>query len=273
MSYASLEDALLFGSGQERSFLCPYHPDHNASASINSVTGLWCCYACGAAGKAGSEALSFDANGVAQFTKLLFEEMSRDDYYPESWLNLFDASGPGDYWLSRFDESTCRHFRFGSAPQVATYPMRDNTGCVMGVVTRDLTGNRPAKYMYPKGVHVSEYLANFHAVNDDHLILVEGMADVAAVHEVGFQAVGSYRAGLSTAQATLLRKHQPKTLWVAYDQDKAGNDGYSQVLCKLGYAFNVKRLWWTDYKDIAEMPPPLRQEMLATTLARVTLVY
>src|SRR5579884_1410250 len=33
-------------SGNEAKFICPYHDDHDPSASINLANGLWRCYAC-----------------------------------------------------------------------------------------------------------------------------------------------------------------------------------------------------------------------------------
>jgi hypothetical protein len=272
VSYGSLEEALTFGSELERQFICPAHDDHNASASVNSVSGLWCCYACGAAGRADLDTIEISATGVVKMTAKLFDQLTTENKFTESWLNVFDSTGPGDYWLSRFDVTTCHHFRLGSAPGVATYPLRDNEGQVLGVVTRDLTGRRKEKYRYPARVNVSNYLIDYHRVSGDDLILVEGMSDVCAVHEAGFAAVGSYRAGISSAQALLLRKYQPRTLWVAYDQDRAGDEGYSKVLAKLDWAFHVKRLWWSDYKDLAEIPVDLRRQMLAEVTNKPALV-
>jgi DNA primase len=265
--HASLDEALLLGQGVERSFLCPFHPDHNASASVNSLTGLWVCYACGAAGKVNADHLVFDSKGIVKFTQQLFEEMTANRFFPESWLNVFDAAGPGEYWLSRFSERIARKYRLGQAPNVATYPMRDNVGRVLGVVTRDLTGERPAKYMYPRGVKVSEHLANYHQVNSDALVLVEGMADVVACAEVGVDTVGSYRAGMSHTQAMLLRKYAPDVLWVAYDQDSAGEAGFRAVQRLLSPWMKVYRLWWSDFKDVAEMPRRDRLDMFLNVLS------
>lgn len=59
------------GAGN-RKVLCPVHDDRNASASVNTSTGLWTCFTCGAGGDAYSlieikEGVSFhDATRIAQ---------------------------------------------------------------------------------------------------------------------------------------------------------------------------------------------------------------
>jgi hypothetical protein len=265
VAYRSVEDALTLGYELERQFVCHVHDDHNASASVNSVTGLWVCYACGSAGRVDLDTMQISATGVVKLTERLFESLTTTNRFTESWLNVFDSQGPGDYWLSRFSPEVCRYYRLGTAPHVATYPMRDNEGQVLGVISRSLDGIGP-KYRYPPRVSVSEYLIDFHRVTGDDLILVEGMSDVAACRDAGFTAVGSYHAGISSAQAKLLRRYQPRTLWVAYDQDRAGEEGFSKVLAKLDWSFHVKRLWWDSYKDLADIPVDLRREMLSEVI-------
>jgi hypothetical protein len=49
------------GSGN-RSTHCPVHDDRHASASVNTVTGLWTCYSCQAGGDAYT--LIMDKEGV-----------------------------------------------------------------------------------------------------------------------------------------------------------------------------------------------------------------
>ena len=55
----------------ERSWKCPVHDESHASASVNTNTGLWTCFACGAGGDAYTiieirEGCSFaDANRIA----------------------------------------------------------------------------------------------------------------------------------------------------------------------------------------------------------------
>lgn len=268
MPYASLEDALVLGTELERPFVCHAHDDHNASASVNALTGLFFCYTCGNGGKVDPSTVEISTEGLTRQMQKTFTAMDSDHRFSESWLNSFDAFTPGAYWLSRFSRETCRFYRLGTAPHVATYPMRDNAGRVMGVVTRDTTGERPQKYMYPPGVKNSQYLMDYHRVATPTVVLVEGMADVAAVYEAGYHvALGCYGARVSAAQARLLCKYDPARVLVAFDQDTAGEKGHGRVVDLLrGEGIRVDRLWWDTYKDLAEMPLEVRRQMLEQVL-------
>ena len=52
----TLSEALRYGRGVERSFLCPEHGDSRPSASVNVIKGKWYCYTCHATGELGGEA-------------------------------------------------------------------------------------------------------------------------------------------------------------------------------------------------------------------------
>ena len=186
--------------------------------------------------------------------------------YPESWLDLYDSQGPGEYWLSRFSRMTCITHRLGqdSSGGFATIPVRDSTGDVYGVIRRDLTGKDPAKYRYPPGVNISTFMYGYHRAEGDVLVLTEGATDAIAAEEAGWSsAVASYRNGLSRAQVDLVLKYAPKALLVAYDQDAAGNHGSQQVINALRGQVRVDRLQWDTYKDVASMPLEERVRMFA----------
>ena len=135
MDYRSIEDALSLGYGIERSFVCHVHPDTHASASVNAVTGKWICYACNARGQVDPDKVVISPSTVVREVNkaLAIIEGNGHPYYPESWLSLFDGSGPGQYWLSRFSLAACEHFRLGYDPvaHVPVYPLRDPAGRVL----------------------------------------------------------------------------------------------------------------------------------------------
>jgi 5S rRNA maturation endonuclease (ribonuclease M5) len=264
MSYASLEEALIFGTEVERPYVCAAHADHNASASVNSETGWFFCFVCGHAGKVDLDRFEVSIEGMHRFTLRMARNLEeRPDRFPEAWLNAFDSVSAGGYWLSRFTPRTCRFFRLGSARGVATYPMRDNVGKVLGVVTRDLTGEREEKYKYPWTVKKSKYLIDYHRVVSDTIVLVEGMADVAAVYEAGYHmALGCYGSQVSNAQLKLVRKYLPSRVLVGFDMDYSGDKGFHRVADALRGEIPVQRLWWDTYNDIAEIPLSDRRDML-----------
>jgi DNA primase len=264
MNYASIEEAMLYGYGIERQFRCHVHGDTNPSASVNSVTGLWFCYACGAKGKYNVSEIPPDkaATALIRYADTIMREKK---VYPESWLDVYDSMGPGEYWLSRFDEATCTKFRLGVDParKYATIPVRDGAYDVLGVIRRDLTGADPAKYRYPPGVTMSHLLFNYERVDNDWLMITEGATDTIAADEAGWeQSIATYRNGVSPHQQAMLREYSPKLVLCAYDQDEAGELGFRQMKHALSGLCRVDRLTWTEHKDLASIPLSDRREML-----------
>jgi len=262
MSYASLAEAMTYGHGVERQFCCHVHGDTNPSASVNAMTGLWFCYACGARGKyLVSEMTPTQVTASVRSMLDLMEEDVRA--LPESFLDYYDALGPGDYWLSRFGKESCRLHRLGHDPanSFATIPVRDPAGELLGLIHRDLTGTGP-KYRYPLHVPISTLLYNYHRAEGDVLVLTEGATDTIAAVEAGWaSAVATYRNGLSRAQLVMILAYDPSAVLVAYDQDEAGERGVAQIRETLGKHVKVDRLTWEGHKDLASIPLGSRFEM------------
>jgi 5S rRNA maturation endonuclease (ribonuclease M5) len=255
MAYKTLEDALVLGHGTERQFCCHVHHETNASASVNVLNGLWICYACGARGKVDTTSIKISPSTVQRQVNRAVKAVLEEErvFYSDAWLSLYDGAGPGEYWLSRFDPQTAQHFRLGQDPLngAATYPMRDDRGRVLGIVRRNLQDG--PKYRYPYDVDVSKHMFNYHQCSADSLVITEGATDVMAAYEAGYDAVAIYSAHLSNAQAQLIRRYNPKRIWVATDQDPAGDSAWMQIKAKLP-ELDVRRLRWDEYKDLSAMP-------------------
>lgn len=264
MNYVSLEDAAQNGWEPERTYLCHAHDDSKASASLNS-NGFYICYACGDRGRLDMSKIQITPKGVRMLVSRVAQKLyPAHKNYSESWLGIFDSEGPGDYWLRRFDLETCKHYRLGHTSERSTYPMRGDNGEVLGVVYRT---NGPNKYLYPPGVKVTDYLFDFHRLESGDLVLTEGATDAMACWEVGVPAgTASYRNGLSSVQVDKITKYNPRVLWIAYDNDPAGNKGYLKIK-NLFPGTVVKRLVWPyRYKDLCEMPQDFRKEILDQVL-------
>lgn len=219
----TLEDAIEHGRGTERAFCCPVHDDHNASASVNVVKGWWYCFACGAKGTvdkrsspAGKEAL-----------RLLERDLEPPRILVESALLVFDADHPSPYWSQRYGEVTARKFRCGTHPLTGfpTYPIRDATGQLLGVVQRDADGK--PKYKYPYGVMSSRTVFLNNRLNHyPVVVLVEGAGDVMALDSEGvpnsWLIVGTYGAGVHRPQIEVIEDVGPAVIIGGFDHDKAG---------------------------------------------------
>lgn len=272
MSYLSIDEAMAFGHGIERQFVCHVHDDKNPSASINSITGLWFCYGCGAAGKYDTDKM--DPQLFWKNIERFLEEEAESREYTESWLDQYDSLGASNYWLTRFRPETVRKHRLGQNYQgtYATIPVRSESGTVLGVIRRDLTGKDSSKYRYPVRVKISRLLYNFEKCSGDEIILTEGATDAIAADEAGFpDAMATYRNGLSEYQIGMLHRYAPRRIYVAYDQDKPGNQGADLIMRKLSRFTEVYRLTWTDYKDLASIPLEDRRNLCESldTLAHV----
>lgn len=267
--WATLQDALTLGTGTERSFCCHVHHENNASASVNAMNGLWICYACGARGKVDLDDIDVPIPALVKQIESVVAAVEAPPrrVYSESWLSLYDADGPGEYWLGRFTPEACAHFRLGMTPDGswATYPMRDNAGRVLGVVRRNLhqTGE---KYKYPPGISMSQTLFNLAGASSDTLVIVEGATDAIAAWEVGADAVATYSANLSLRQESLLRKYNPKKIIMASDQDEAGERLAKRVADALPFVDVVRATWnpLTHTKDLAGMTIEQRTAVLAS---------
>lgn len=261
----TLNDAIAKGHGTERPFNCPVHDDHNASASVNVIKRVWVCYACGAKGKVDDVPIEVTINEMQAAVDALFEEKVQR-IYTETWWDQFDSGPVNPYWLSRFDEETCRYFRLGYDydHQRPCYPLRDLDGHIVGAVTRNLDGYGP-KYRYPRGVKISDILFNYQSINSDTVFLVEGATDVFACHEVGLVAVASLGSTLRANQLRALVRAGVTRVILAQDQDVAGNEGAKKAESMLMQAgFITKRARWDIgmAKDIAEMSKDRRKKVL-----------
>lgn len=222
MRALTLAEALRWGRGVERSFLCPEHGDSRPSASVNIIKGKWYCYTCHAHGTLGGEALLAEPD--YQVMKLWMDrKLAEGTIYPESWLSRYDAGPVHPYWVSRVGAAAARAHRLGWDAQTdtGTYPLRDPSGRVLGVVRRSLGGKGP-KYMYPPGVDVGRLLFQYTPAQRPAVVLTEGALDAIALWNVGVDAFAIYGSRLSEAQVTLIDKVDPEFIYTCYDQDDAG---------------------------------------------------
>lgn len=210
------------GRGVERPFRCQVHEDHNASASVNVLKGVWYCYACHAHGVVdGDDAIP----STEELLSLLAEEEPMR-IYADSWLDIFDADHPSPYWEGRYGYEVARHYRCGTHPLTGapTYPVRDPLGQLVGVTIRQ--EDAEPKYKYPFGVRTSETF--FGDPGPARVIvLVEGASDVMAIHQAGipqgWRVKGCYGSGLHWPQAQLIAEWSPDVVISAFDDDTAGH--------------------------------------------------
>lgn len=262
MTYITAEDALASGTGSWRSFSCPNpdHKDEHPSARINISTGKWVCMVCGAKGL--NTKIETPIEYVLERVKGL---QAKEEVKPNSLLDIYQ--GLSDYWLRRFKRKTCEMFGFKEDIETGMpiYPLHTPDGEFLGVVRRQKTA---PKYLYPKNVKTSKLLFGYHFIpSQSKIVVVEGAPDVAALHEAGVYAVGTFGARLYPPQRRLLEALQPRLIVVAYDMDRAGYSGSHRAVRSLRTAgVLARRMGWPNYNDPGEMPVAVRREIFQMVL-------
>jgi len=268
MRALTLSEALRYGRGVERSFLCPEHGDSRPSASINILKGKWYCYTCHAHGDLTGEARLIEPD--YETTKLwLDRRLAVGQIYPETWLNRWDAGPVHPYWLNRVGEAAAREFRLGSDPgtNAVTYPLRDPSGQVLGVVRRTLGGVGP-KYLYPTGVDVGRLLFNYTPDLRDAVVLVEGALDAIALWNVGIDAFAIYGSRISPDQVKLIDRIDPEFVYTCYDLDDAGWHAHLDTERAFKHRLVSRMTWPKGWgSDIDEIGATRRAEVVHTLVS------
>lgn len=263
MRALTLAEALRYGHGVERPFLCSEHGDSRPSASVNIIKKRWWCFTCHAHGTLGGEALLAEPD---YYTMKLWldNKMAEGTIYPESWLSRYDAGPVHPYWVERVGEAAARSFRLGSDPEAdaCTYPLRSPAGEVLGVVRRSLGGVGP-KYKYPHGVDVGRLLFHYTPEHRETVVLVEGALDAIALWNVGVDAFAIYGSRLSVEQVRLIDRIDPERIYTCYDADDAGWEAYRMTERAFKHRL-VTRLTWPKAwgKDIDEIGEIRRRKVV-----------
>lgn len=266
----TLEEALVLGRGVERPFRCidPKHEDSNASASVNTVKMVWHCYACGASGKV-------DGNRAPTAEELLSmlepEQAARE--LPASTAELY---GWGGYWLDRFPDWLCWVHGLGEDPWTAepVFPVHTPRGRLAGWGRRQLMPDVQPRYKFPWHWSASRtlYGSRGNWKLRDVVVLVEGAADTAAMHEVGVFAHGTYSAGLHAPQRELVLAMKPQLVLIGYDADEAGDKAAAQAHESLHADVEVGFLDWAllNVKDPAEAKPDDRLALMLDAVGQTS---
>jgi len=169
----------------------------------------------------------------------------------------------------------------------AMIPLCDIHGNIAGFIRRTLDKQKLSegapKYRYQKGLSVSKYLFGADVVHrysmfkesSLNLVITEGSVDAMSVYgqhpyTYGVAILG---ARISKEQAMQVRKLAPTTIVIATDRDRAGREAEVQVryeLAKLKMGIRIVCASWdAQYgKDLAELSPTMRSEVIEQALAR-----
>jgi DNA primase len=231
-------------SGPEYMVQCVFHDDSRASMQFNADRGLFVCFTCGMGGGMRKLMAEFGLRSIEESLDVSdilarLDEIDRRDgkpakddlpVLPESYLRRF--CGPLDYWEDRgLSMDTIKRFGLGSDPletEIATIPIRNVSGGLLGVIKRDGSDDAPIRYKYPKGFKRSRHMFGSWLVEetDSNLaVVVEGSVDSMMVWEAGLVGLAQYGSTIGRPQIKLMLELGIERVVLLYDNpaiDKAG---------------------------------------------------
>jgi hypothetical protein len=250
----TLTEAMTTGQGIERPFRCTEHDDHMASASVNVIKMVWCCFACGAHGNVDSKRVP-----KVDELRIMMEPEALPRIYDDVFLDLY--SDPG-YWLTRFPNWVCWAMGLGSDPFSgdATFPVHTAGGLLAGVGRRKLEPEDGPRYVYPRHWSAASSMfgmgGHYQPVRDV-LVVVEGAADASSCWETGCPALAVYGSGLHRPQYELIARCAPKVVLTGFDMDEAGTKATTRALADLEGTYMVASVAWSG-SDPAACTPGVR---------------
>jgi DNA primase len=148
---------------------------------------------------------------------------------PTAPLAPLDSAHP--YFFERgVHEATARHFGIGyfrGAPPFGrriVAPLHDAAGQLVGHIGRAIDDSVTPRYLFQRGVRRNELVFNLHRVkqsNADTVVVVEGIFDALAVHQVGIpNVVSTLGCEVTANQRALLSRF--RRVVVLFDGDDAG---------------------------------------------------
>jgi len=130
-----------------------------------------------------------------------------------------------------------------------TIPVQSPDGMTIGFVGRSIEGK---DFKNTPGLQKSKILFNLHRVRSSKFVyVVESSFDAIRLDQVGFPAVATLGANVSSVQMQLLEKYFSDVILVA-DNDEAGSVMIDRILGKIGSKVSVVKID-QKYKDIGEM--------------------
>lgn len=257
-------------SGQEISARCPVHlartgkHDNSPSWSMNSETGLWLCYSCGARGTlnglvrelTGKDSLDVSVmlmnNSVDQLSAPRVERVVEPDIH--HFLRY--QTVPDKYLRTRgLSKETANEYglRWDDNAQSWIIPIIGPDGRLMGWQEKGSNYTRN----YPIGVKKGNTLFGIERIKHPTVIVVESPLDVVRFSSTfsGMSCVATFGAQVTQKQMSLLVENASRLI-VAFDNDEAGITSAKKVFADMpGLRGGV---YWLKYshtkaKDIGDM--------------------
>ena len=178
-----------------------------------------------------------------QFDEVLIKRLNNQALETPRAMNYFHGR--------RITEDSVIKFSLGYSEKqdYVTIPVQSPDGMTIGFVGRSIEGK---DFKNTPGLQKSKVLFNLHRVRSSKFVyVVESSFDAIRLDQVGFPAVATLGANVSSVQMQLLEKYFSDVILVA-DNDEAGSVMIDRILGKIGSKVSVVKID-QKYKDIGEM--------------------
>lgn len=253
---------------------CPYHNNYRTpAAEVSKENGTFFCFSCQTT-KTLLELVMHTSNRsffeATRFIKSKEQENSietvinkalyvKPEFVPFDELilkrlynNLAISDKAKNYFKYRkIEMGSWAKFSLGYSEKqdMVTVPVHSPDGIPLGFVGRSIEGK---EFKNTPGLPKSKTLFNLHRIkSSDKVYVVESSFDAIRLDQVGFAAVATLGANVSTSQVELLQKYFNNIIVIA-DNDEAGGNMKDRIIERLGSRVSVIQLD-KQYKDIGDM--------------------
>jgi DNA primase len=260
--------------GTDYIIFCPYHNNNRTPAGeVSKESGLFFCFGCQTTrslielimhmtNRTYFETIRFiksketetDIESVinkalhnipdfVQYDELLIKRLNKQALDSPRAMNYFDSRKITKESVVKFD------LGFSEKQDSVVIPMQSPDGMSIGFVARTIEGK---EFKNTPGLPKSKILFNLHRVKASKTVyVVESSFDAIRLDQVGFPAVATLGANVSSSQIELLKRYFTGIVLVA-DNDDAGTIMSERLTEKMG---NLVTIVKPDqgYKDIGDM--------------------
>ena len=260
--------------GTDYIIFCPYHNNNRTPAGeVSKESGLFFCFGCQTTknltelimhttGRTYFEAVRYikskevetDLEAVVnkalyaapdfvQYDEILTKRLNKQALESPRAMSYFEGRRITQDSVIKFD------LGYSEKQDSVTIPMQSPDGMTIGFVARTIEGK---DFKNTPGLPKSKILFNLHRVKSSKVVyVVESSFDAIRLDQVGFPAVATLGANVSSSQMKLLEKYFNNVVLVA-DNDEAGSIMADRLNEKLGSLITVIKLD-KQYKDIGDM--------------------
>ena len=260
--------------GTDYIIFCPYHNNNRTPAGeVSKESGLFFCFGCQTTknltelimhttGRSYFESVRYikskeietDLEAVVnkalyaapdfvQYDEILIKRLNKQALESPRAMSYFNGRRITEQSVIKFD------LGFSEKQDSVTIPMQSPDGMTIGFVARTIEGK---EFKNTPGLPKSKILFNLHRIKSSKMVyVVESSFDAIRLDQVGFPAVATLGANVSSSQMKLLEKYFNNVVLVA-DNDEAGSIMADRLVEKLGSLVTVIRLD-KQYKDIGDM--------------------